>query len=234
MAESAKGGLRGFVVSASRLALSLSIAFVALGAVCAVGYWAYTYSERQAAKRAEDVRFWSKDLSSHLQMKATARTKLIDGVMHAAIEFDGYPEFLKHPANRSRGFHVSWDDSDGFTHVKKSLPLIEFTTTVNEKGEPIGNRVQFTELVSVRAYASLARLNVDWTFDVNVAKSAPPKPEFASADVASDHCAPGLSRQERLRRLARHGQVRETGIDSFSVGHRSVSFLSGSEVLSCR
>lgn len=49
-----------------------------------------------------------------------------------------------------------------------------------------------------------------------------------------DPCGPGLSKAERLRRLANFGAVRETGIDTYVAGDHRVSFLSGNQLLSCR
>lgn len=59
-------------------------------------------------------------------------------------------------------------------------------------------------------------------------KSDPAK-ESASVD---DHCAPGISKAERLRRLALHGVVRQSGSDSYNVGGRSLHFFQ-SELLAC-
>lgn len=51
----------------------------------------------------------------------------------------------------------------------------------------------------------------------------------------TDHCAPNLSREERLRRLALTGTVRETSYQTYSNGNHFVSFLSsGPEVAHCR
>jgi hypothetical protein len=51
----------------------------------------------------------------------------------------------------------------------------------------------------------------------------------------NDHCAPNLSREERLRRLSLTGTIRETSYQTYSNGNHYVSFLStGSEITSCR
>ena len=150
------------------------------------------------------------------------------------MEFDGHPEFLKVPANRERGFFLEWKDADGFTHVKKFVQVSEFTRTVDNKGQPFGLNGQFSEFVSVADYLKLTSMEVGWNVKTDIPQPAPAAPQPAAADPAADHCAPGLTRQERLRRLARHGQVRETGLGEFSVGFRSITFLSGSEVLTCR
>lgn len=50
-----------------------------------------------------------------------------------------------------------------------------------------------------------------------------------------DHCAPNLSRQERLRRLATHGKVRESGLWTFTAGGSRIEFTdsTSSSVFTC-
>lgn len=231
MGDASVGRLKGFAATTLKLGVSLTMAFVALAAICAVGYWAYTYPERQQAKAAEAVRNWSNDLSSNLGLKLLARTKLTDGRMHAALDFAGYPDFLKLPKNRSRGFNLEWKDADGFTRIRKFVPLSEFASNVDGKGQLEGLAGEFSEYVSIADYSAIAKLEVGWTLDIETPpeRTAVPQP---AADVLSDHCAPGLTRQERLRRLARHGGLRETGYNTYSAGSHTVT-LSGAEVIYC-
>ncbi|MFP5482405.1 MAG: hypothetical protein ACLGGW_03925, partial [Gammaproteobacteria bacterium] len=50
-----------------------------------------------------------------------------------------------------------------------------------------------------------------------------------------DHCAPKLSKSERLNRLGQHGSIREVGIDEYVAGDKNLSFLPySSEILNCR
>lgn len=49
-----------------------------------------------------------------------------------------------------------------------------------------------------------------------------------------DHCAPGLSKAERLKRLAQHGTIRETGAGEFQAGGRTVNFLYDGSLAYCR
>lgn len=231
MVDASVGRLRGFAASTFKLGVSITMAFVALAAICAVGYWAYSYPERQQAKAAEAVRNWSTDLSSNLGLKLKARTKVTDGRMHTALDFDGYPDFLKLPLNRSRGFNLEWKDADGFTRIRKFVPVSEFSNNVNDKGKPYGLAGEFSEYVSVADYSAVAKLEVGWTLETEPPPELPARQPAAAA--ASDHCAPGLTRQERLRRLAQHGSLRETGYNTFSGGSHTVTF-SGAEVLYCR
>jgi len=48
-----------------------------------------------------------------------------------------------------------------------------------------------------------------------------------------DHCAPGLSKAERMKRLAQHGTVRETGTGAFEAGGRTVTFGYDGGLLYC-
>jgi hypothetical protein len=68
--------------------------------------------------------------------------------------------------------------------------------------------------------------------------TTPPKlnrvaPDAAKPDLVADHCAPNISKSERLKRLSTHGTLRETGLNEFSAGSRSITFLSTTELLNC-
>lgn len=221
--------------SVFRLAAALTLAFVGTGLLVFAGQWAWTYPERVEAEKAEAVRSWTADMSSNLSMTVRAKTKLLDGSMHVILDFVGHPEYLSNPANRSRGFHIRWTDADGFARVEKFLELSEFSTRVDDSGQKSGLNAQFTQAISLRDYAKLETMRVGWTVETEPAKSKTAQaPQSAPDDMASDdHCAPKLTRQERLRRLARHGTVRETGYNTFSAGSRTVT-LSGSEVIYCQ
>jgi len=49
----------------------------------------------------------------------------------------------------------------------------------------------------------------------------------------TDHCAPSLSKAERLKRLALKGNVRETGANTYTAGGGYVSFNYGDSLLQC-
>lgn len=52
--------------------------------------------------------------------------------------------------------------------------------------------------------------------------------------VVLDHCAPGLSKQERLKRLEQHGTVRETGAGQFEAGMNAIVFSYDGSLAYCR
>lgn len=228
--------VRALGTSTLRLGAALAFAFAVTGLLGFAGHWFWTYPDRVQAKESEAVRRWASDLASVLSMKASAKTKLVDGTMFVAFDFHGHPDYLTQPSNRQRGFYIRWDDADGFARVKKYLQVSEFTTRLNEQGEKTGLYAEFTEFASLSDYAGLAAMSVEWTVHTETPKPPSPIASQSSADevASSDHCAPGLGRQERMRRLARHGQVRETGLGEFTAGHRSMTFISTGEVLSCR
>lgn len=229
--------VRAFTSSAFRLALALALAFILTGVIVAAGYWGWTAQDRAQAQQAEKVRMWAKDLKTHLSMTLQAKTKLVDHTMYVSLEFDGYPDYLKHPWNQSRGFTIKWEDADGFSQVEKFVKLSEFSTRVDNKDKPGGLFLQFTSFATPKNYNNLANISVEWTIDTSAPKPAPivvPRPPEVGKDTSdSDHCAPGLTRQERMRRLAKHGQVRETGMGEFTVGSKRLFYIGG-ELYSCR
>jgi hypothetical protein len=236
--------IRSFCTSALRLSFALAVAFLLTGAVAWLAYWVSTYSEREAVKGAEAPRLWSKDLTSNLGMKAAAKTKMLNGTLLVVVDLEGYPDFIEHTLNRNKGFTFEWNDADGFTHVTKFLPISGFTTKVDDKGKPTGLNAQFSQSASISEYTRLASMQVGWNLETDAAKLRPPAPSAApqlasgqapqvgEGESAGDHCAPGLSRQERLRRLAQHGAVRETGYGTYSAGGRTLT-MSGGEVIFC-
>lgn len=55
-----------------------------------------------------------------------------------------------------------------------------------------------------------------------------------AAKPVLDHCAPGLLKAERLKRLAQHGTVRETGAGEFQAGGRTIHFMYDGSLAYCR
>ena len=60
-----------------------------------------------------------------------------------------------------------------------------------------------------------------------------PVPDTKEDRSPLDHCAPNLSREERLRRLSKYGKLREKSSHSYSAGERSVSFFSDGSLIYC-
>ncbi|MDY0746547.1 hypothetical protein SNE35_18685 [Paucibacter sp. R3-3] len=66
------------------------------------------------------------------------------------------------------------------------------------------------------------------------AQSEAPPPQVSEAKPVLDHCAPSLSKAERMKRLAQHGTVRETGTGTFEAGERTISFGYDGALAYCR
>jgi hypothetical protein len=219
--------------SALRLAAALTIASATLGTIGFAGYWAYTYPERQQAEQAEVMRTWSNDSSTSLGMKLRAKTKLTGGQMLIVLEFDGHPDFLSHPVNQERGFYVEWKDADGFTHVNKYVKLSEFTTVLDHQSKPSGLSGQFGAFTTVSDYIKLEGMKLGWNIETETPQAKAAQPAVGGS--SSDHCAPGINRQERLRRLAEHGPIRETGYGEYTAGNHALYVMpSDGTLLSCR
>jgi len=236
---------RDFLKGTLKIALSIFLAVLALGAV---GWAILAYKENSQKSEAqvyEGVKSWRADLKDNLQFDLLARTKLVDGRLQVALETDGYPAYLSHPSlrdkNKDAQLVIAFEDKDGFKVYQKVLKISEFTHKVNAKGDRIGLYHQFEDYLGVSQYKSFSIIHVGWNLETTipvepkVATAPTPRPKVAND--SDDHCAPGISKAERLRRLAKHGTVRQTMANTYSVGYRQVTFYSesiGGEMLLCR
>lgn len=234
MTVSIKERLRSYGSSAVRLAAALTMAAICIGIIGFAANWAYTYPEREQAKQAAVMRTWSDDLSPILGMTVQAKTKVTDAMLQMVLEFDGHPEFLNQTGNLERGFFLEWQDANGFTHIKKFVKLSEFTRLLDTNGKPNGLSGQFAEFTSAASYNRVVTMKVGWNLTTEAPQAKAPQPADRS-DSSGDHCAPGISRQERLRRLAKHGQIRETGYGEYTAGIHSVNMMPyDGSLLHCR
>lgn len=221
--------LATFFKSTSKVALAIFLALLGLGIVGTLGTWVVTSYQAREAKPYEEVRNWEVDLAENLHMKLKARTKVVSNTLMAAFRFSGYPPFLLFPKNSSAGFTVHFLDKDGFKVYSKDVKFSEFSNIVDRDGKKVGLDVQIQDHMNVDEYKRFDRLTVEWTFQTET----PTEPKWQDAPVLLDHCAPNLSRAERLKRLAQYGTVRETGTGNYSAGGRSVHFYSDGSLLSC-
>jgi hypothetical protein len=89
-----------------------------------------------------------------------------------------------------------------------------------------------------RGYSSgfLKQFHIDFASQKEAIKKAQKRlteTKGYETDQNSSHCAPNLSRQERINRLARKGQLRQTSENSYSAGLSSVSFSFTGALISC-
>lgn len=216
-----------YLKSTMRLTTSIFLAACAFALVSGIGVLGYNYWEKSRAKEFEAAKLWTVDLRNNLQFSLSARTKLVDNQFLIKIETDAYPQYLKDPVlsskNADQVIVLNFVDKDGFKVFSKSVEVKELSTTLDPAGQPVGLSFEDDEYMDVRTYSSFARLEAQWTLDTVVASTEriAAKPEVE----IQDHCAPNLSKAERLRRLAQHGAVRQTGDGSYAVGYRRLTFF---------
>lgn len=225
-----------YLKSTMRLTTSIFIAGCAFALVSGIGVIGYNYWEKSSAKEYESIRLWKTDVQSNLQFSLMARTKLVDNQFFIKVETDAYPQYLKDPSlsakNADQAIILNFLDKDGFKVFSKSIEVKTLSTTLDPTGQPVGLSFEDDEYMNVSTYASFARMEIQWTLDTVVAQNdiAVEKPH---ADVR-DHCAPNLPKAERLRRLAQHGTVRQTGSGSYAVGYRTLTFFTyDNSLLNC-
>jgi len=218
--------LNDFFRGAMKVAVAIVVAVVVLS-VIGGGVWKFQdMNEKADAKQYESIKSWPVDLKENLQMTLLARTKLMGRRLLAEVSIDGYPAYLTDPRlqvkNRDAGITLLFQDKDGFKVHAKPISIREFSGTVDSKGARSGLRYEFNDYMDVADYARIHQLRVEWTLETVL----PPTPVATKSleDVDGDHCAPNLSKAERLNRLAKHGSLRETGAGGYQAGSHEVMF----------
>jgi len=148
--------------------------------------------------------------------------------MWATVEVNGYPAYLAYPWNASRSLNFIFVDQDGFTVLTKSVTISEFTSIIDGNGKKTGLTYEFKDSMALESYKQIGRMQVGWNLMTDAPEAAP------QAKAITDHCAPGLSRQERMKRLAQHGEVRETGKQDYTAGGHTVMFGYDGDLTYCR
>lgn len=228
--------MKDFFRSAMKIATAIFLAFVALSVL---GWGAWTFNEtrtREAAKQYEVLREWSEDLRSNLGMQLRAKTKVVNGRLYISANFEGHPAFLSHPMlaakNQAGRFILRFVDADGFKVYEIATTVSEWSSVVDGSGQKVGLSKQFDEYLSIEDYQRFARLDVQWNLETEIPDPVV-MPSVSDRGVL-DHCAPKLARAERLRRLAQHGTVRETGVGSYTAGGKSLTVFEDGIVIYCQ
>lgn len=237
--------IRDFFKGTFKIATAIFLAGFAL-CVLAGAVWKFVeHREKEAAKQYEVPKDWNVDLTKGLQLQIRVKTKTVDGKLFASVKVDGYPAYFSEPPlsieNLQKHFILTFSDKDGFKLFEKAIALNEMTKIVDANGKVGGLEFQFSQSTGSSEYPSFANLDMGWNFNLDMPKAAARVSPTKSFDPdaylegknALDHCAPNLTRAERLRRLASHGTVRETGYGEFSAGEKSIT-LSGGTVISCQ
>lgn len=223
-----------------RLATAIFLSVCAFALVVGAGWAVYKYWENARAKEYESIKIWTADVRTNLQFSLAARTKLVDRRFFIKVDTDAYPSYLKDPRlfakNVDKAIILNFLDKDGFKVFSKSIAISSLTASVDAAGKPIGLSFEGDEYMDVPTYASMARLDVEWTVEAVIPPVATTSAIPTEAPEATlDHCAPNLSKAERLRRLAQYGAVRQTGNGSYAVGYRRLTFFTvDNSLLDCR
>jgi hypothetical protein len=176
------------------------------------------------------VRDWPVDLKDNLGITLTAKSKVVSRKLLVSVRVDGHPEYMSAPQNREAVFTLHFLDSDGFKIHSKIMPLQGFSGVVGPDGKRIGLRDQYEDYIDLDTYARFSRLVVEWTLDTTPES----KPPAATEAPVLDHCAPNLSRSERLKRLGQHGKLRQTGMGSYAAGRHTLDFFDDGTLMHCR
>jgi len=225
-----------YLKSTLRTAMAIFLALCALALVIGLSTAAYNHWERLQAKEYEVLKDWNADVRSHLDFAVNAKTKLVDGRLFMKVSTDAYPPYLRYlaasPSAQNAELILNFVDKDGFKIYSKSIPINSFSTYVDKSGKPLGLRFESEEYIAVKTYASLVDMHVQWTTDlVSLGKER----SAAPVEKVLDHCAPNILKAERMKRLAQHGEVRQTGEASFEAGSHGLWFLSyDNSLINCR
>ncbi len=223
--------IREFVKSSFRIALAMFLACVGLIVVVTAYYLAIEAIAKRQAAPFESVREWKSDRKSSLGLEVHVKTKMVSGKLLGSIKVSGYPGYLSHPKNADGQLFFQFLDQDGFTLTTKRMKISEFTTVVDDKDTNAGMSAQFEDDFSLDIYKRFSRMQLGWNLDITA--FAKDLPATTTSIVNLDHCAPGLSKAERLKRLAQFGTVRETGMNEFKAAEHRLTFLPDGILIGC-
>ena len=216
-----------------RLATSLFIAATAILVVIACAWFMTDRWQKFEARQYETPKLWNVDLSRNLNFNLKAKTKLSNGRLFMTINSDAYPPYLPYAsAVKDANIVINFVDKDGFKIHSKSIMLRSFTTNMDDSGKPTSISFEDNEYIDVDTYASVTKIEVQWTFSTEVPHN---KLQPAPVEELKDHCAPNLAKAERLRRLGQYGIVRQTGPGVFEAAGRELAFFTHDNgLLNCR
>jgi hypothetical protein len=232
---SASPNLKTAFKSVLKISASILLALLTFALLIA-GYSKYeSYIDKKDAAKYEDIKIWSQDISDYLKMDFSAKTKLVDGRIYASLDFKGYPNYLtdERLAYKNQNAYITFNmvDKDGFKLLSKSMQIKDMGTVVDKDGAKIGMNHQFDEYFGVEKYKNISQVKIEWTLDTLIPIKKIVQQEVPK-EKSLDHCAPGISKNERIRRLSTNGTVRQTGYGEYSAGNKSINF-SLDEVIFC-
>lgn len=222
-------------------AFKIAIALIAIACAIALGWWAVIsvqeVARQREAKPFEAVKTWTPKIHESLGMKMVVRTKLVGGNLHIQVTMQGAPEYLTSPslraANLDRYVSIEFHDDDGFKLFDKQVKIGDFIRIVGPDSKPTGFHHEFSTPMDFETYKRWTGAIVAWNVDTSVPAQQLP-PSLSDLKPVVDHCSPGVSRQERLKRLRQYGEVRETGYGTYEAGGRSLTVMEDGQLISCR
>lgn len=228
--------VKTFFIGASKIAVALFLAGGGLLLAALLYGWVSAKIEEREARPYEEPKTWYEDLTSPIGMNVETNTKLIEGKMLVNVIMRGAPAFINDPTlmrlNDDQKFVIHFLDKHGFKLVSQEVPYRSMTRTLNPDGVAGGLAFQGDlGYVGIKQYARIEKVEVEWTIRTALPE-APPK-EVTVKTAGEDHCAPGISRQERLKRLSAKGPLREVGQGDYSAGAGKVHFGYDGSVLYC-
>lgn len=235
--------MKTFMLSILKISISITIASIFVILMVFFGIKMIEKGDKEAKKIAAEpyksVSNWKIEGTEPISISFNAQTKFDSGSLYVRIVGVGYPDFLDLYDNKINGaFILGFTDSDGFKVHESTISLSKFTTSVNSKGEKTGISYQYDEYFDLEKYKKINAIRLGWILSTNA-------PEIKVNEVNAnktkkpvtmlDHCAPEISRTERLSRLAARGSVRQIREDSYKSGESEIVFIGkGDAVLFCQ
>lgn len=227
-----------FFQSVMKSSLILLIAGIGISATIWGGSEILKYQDKLAAKPYEKIKSWNISINDSLRFKMNVRTKLVDGYIMAQVNIDGYPDYLSDPRftllNKDSRIFLIFNDKDEFAIEEKEIPVHSFTKITDSLGKNVGLTFEFRDYWSAEKYASIDNIGIKYTMQTQLPDSSSSSASKPIQDPKLDHCAPGLTKSERLKRLSQYGVTRQTGDNSFEIGYRSLTFFYDGSLLSCQ
>lgn len=222
--------MKRVLIQIAKIAAGFIVAAMVVGIATAAYLWREKLKDEKERLPYETPMEWRSDLSSSLGMKALVKTKLVDSNLLIQVLLDGAPSYLSDPdfysSNKKESISFIFRDKDGFSVYERDFLLSSFDKVVDGSGSVKGLQAESSikDYLLLDSYKRFDSLAVKWSINTNSKSPVVTPPQ--------DHCAIGLSKAERLRRLGAHGPLKEMGLDRYAAGSHSITFFQGN-ILDC-
>jgi hypothetical protein len=227
--------IKDLLRSITRITLAIFIAITGSAIVIFVGVKLFQVYEESRDQELAVAKEWTNDIKDNLKVVINTKTKYQEKSLLYKIEVEGYTSFFSSPKNLDKHLSIFFYDKDGFTIARRDYELEKFSRVVDKEGGFKGLRLEDRVDLSSDEYRRINSLKFGWNIETKIS-SVSPKQEgarpTANLSSATDHCAPGLTKTERLSRLASKGPVREVGYETFGAASHRISFI-GHSISSC-